>query len=149
MTQFSSITDESLQRVGERIIRNAQHRMMSQVPIPSRNPFATGALQRSVRFNWSKTEEGAWSLAVEYIDYGKFTNFGTRAYFDAGARDAGFFGREFQGYKKGKGGVRPQEWTSLRGDQPVYEAIVEAELRISWETFINNTFSNLSKNKEE
>lgn len=146
MAQFKNLSDESLQRVGSRIIRNAQARIMQQVPNPSRNPFSKGNLQRSVRFNWVKSEEGAWSMTVDYVNYGKFTNFGTRSHYDAGIRSASFFGREFNGYRKAKGGIRAQNWTSLRGDQPVYEAIVEAELRISWETFINNTFSNLSKN---
>ena len=142
--QFKDLSDESMQRVGQRIIRNAEARIRRQVPQRGRNPFATGALADSLRFNWVKNSMGQWELTVDYLEYGKYTNWGTRNY--NSYRDAGFFGMpEFRGYREGKGGIRPQYWLSLRGDRPVYEAIVEAELQTTWQTFLNNTISGFTK----
>lgn len=147
--QFKDLSDEALQRVGQRIIRNAAARIRRQVPQRGRNPFATGALAESLRFNWVKGATDAWELQVDYLDYGKYTAFGTDPYFDRAARDAGFFGmKEFRGYRRGQGGVRPQYWLSLRGDRPVYEAIVEAELQVTWQTFLNNTITGFSRRTE-
>lgn len=148
MGKFSNLSDEALERVGQRIIRNATARIMRQIPAPRNgNPYATGRLSSSFNFTWQKVN-GEWSLVANYDDHGKFTQFGTRAYLDNAARTAGFFGREFRGYVRGQGGIRPQYWLSLRGDQPVYEAVVEAELRITYQTFLNNTISGLSRGNQ-
>jgi hypothetical protein len=145
MGKFNNLSDEALQSVGQRIIRNATARIMRQIPSPRNgNPYATGRLASSFSFTWEKIN-GEWSLRANYDDHGKYTAFGTRAYFDGAARTVGFFGREFRGYRRGQGGIRPQYWLSLRGDQPVYEAIVEAELRVTYQTFLNNTLSGLSR----
>ena len=145
---FKDLSDETLQRLGERIIRNAQNRIMRQVPQRGQNPYATGKLKNSVTFAWVKdSETGGWSLQVNYANYGNYTNYGTRRY-SAGwrdARDAGFFGREFQGYRRGTKGIRPQNWLSLRGDRPIYEAIVEGEIQKTFETFLNNTISGFGR----
>jgi len=146
--RFDQLSDESIKKVGERIIRNAEARIRSQVPSPDRNPFSKGALRNSLRFKWGKNSDDEWELTIDYADHGKFVAFGTRSYFDAGARATSFFGRDYVGYVKSTGGIRPQYWLSLRGDRPVYEAIVEAELRVVWETFITNTISDLSKNSK-
>jgi hypothetical protein len=146
--QFKDLSDETLQRLGARIIRNAQARIMRQVPQRGQNPFATNKLKNSLTFEWRKdTATGAWGLQVDYLPYGNYTNYGTRNYAGGwrAARDAGFFGREFQGYRPGRGGIRPQYWLSLRGDRPIYEAIVEAELRTTFQTFLNNTISGFSR----
>jgi hypothetical protein len=148
MGKFKDLTPEAMEAVGERIIRNAQRRIMQQVPRPGNrpvNPYATGNLARSVRFNWEKTEQDIWSLEITYATHGVYTAFGTRSYNDSAAREAGFFGRDFRGYERGRGGIRPQYWLSLRGDQPVYEAIIEAELKMTYETFLNNTISGLKR----
>lgn len=148
MGTFADITDEQLQRLGQRLIRNVQARIGQQIPRPNNrptNPFATGKLARSLQFTWEKNAEGVYELDISYLDYGKYTAFGTRNYNDSAARDAGFFGREFVGYRRGRGGIRPQYWLGLRDDRPVYEAIVEAELKITWETYLNNTISNFKR----
>jgi len=149
--QFKDLSDETLQRLGDRIIRNASARIRRQVPQRGKNPYATGKLARSLSFGWSKGADGTWGLTVDYLDYGKYTNFGTREY-NAYSSDRGqnnFFGmQDFAGYRKGKKGIRPQWWLSLRGDKPVYEAIVEAELRMTWQTFLNNTISNLGNARQ-
>lgn len=148
MGGFKDLTDDVLVRLGERLIRNAQRTIGSQIPQPNNrpaNPFATGKLQRSLRFIWEKNGEGIYELGISYLDYGKYTAFGTRNYYDGMAREAGFFGRQFVGYRRGNGGIRPQNWLGMRGDRPVYEAIVEAELKMTWETYLNNTISNFKK----
>lgn len=148
MGTFKDLTDDQLVQVGERIIRNAERRIRQQVPRPGNrpiNPYATGKLARSLRFNWEKDGEGVYQLSITYADYGKYTQFGTRNYFDENARESGFFGRDFRGYARGRGGVRPQYWLSLRGDRPVYEAVIEAELKTTFETFLNNTISGFKR----
>ena len=148
MGTFKDLTDEQLVQVGERIIRNAERRIRQQVPRPGNrpiNPYATGKLARSLRFNWEKDGEGVYQLSITYADYGKYTAFGTRRYYDENARESGFFGRDFRGYNRGRGGIRPQYWLSLRGDRPVYEAVVEAELKTTFETFLNNTISGFKR----
>lgn len=144
--QFNNLSDEALQRVGQRIIRNAEARIRRQVPQRGRNPYATGRLASSLEFRWEKGANNEWALEVDYLDYGKYTNFGTREY--NSYRDQSFFGMgEWRGYRRGQGGIRPQFWLSLRGDRPVYEAIVEAELQMTWQTFLNNTISNLGRSR--
>jgi hypothetical protein len=148
MAQFKDLSDEVLQRLGARLIRNAEQRIRQQIPRQGNrptNPYATGKLARSLRFTWEKDGTGVYELDITYLDYGKYTAFGTRGYNDSAARDAGFFGRDFVGYRRGTGGIRPQYWLGLRGDRPVYEAIVEAELKMTWETYLNNTISNFKK----
>jgi len=145
MAQFKDLSDEALNKLGERLIRNVDARVSLQVPQPSKNPFSKGNLSRSVKYSWVKREDGVWDLHVEYLDHGDFTNFGTRKFFNPAMRAQSVFGYEFRGYEKSKGGVRAQGWLSLRGDQPVYEAIVEAEVRVTWEEFIKNTTSKFTK----
>ena len=148
MAQFKDLTDDALQRVGARIIRNAETRIRQQIPRPGNrptNPYATGKLARSLQFIWDKNGEGVYELQVKYASYGQFTQFGTRRHYDGAAREVGFFGREFRGYSRGTGGIRPQYWLNLRGDRPVYEAIVEAELKMTFETFLNNTISGFKR----
>ena len=147
MAQFKDLSNETLQRLGARIIRNAETRIRRQVPQRGKNPFATGRLANSLHFDWIKGPAGNWELTVDYLKYGNYTQFGTRNYSNGwqASRDAGFFGRQFNGYERGSGGIRPQYWLSLRGDQPIYEAIVEAELKMTYQTFLNNTISGFSK----
>jgi len=142
---FKDLTDATLQRLGDRLIRNAEARIRRQVPQRNRNPFATDKLASSLIFGWSKNNEGTWGLTINYADYGKYTNFGTRTYSNY-REGTGLFGiGDFVGYRRGVGGIRPQNWLSLRNDKPVYEAIVSGELRLTWQTFLNNTISDLGR----
>lgn len=148
MAQFKDLTDDMLQQVGDRLIRNAERRIRQQIPRTNNrpaNPYATGKLARSLQFTWEKDADGVYQLNVNYLDYGKYTQFGTRGYNDSAAREAGFFGRDFRGYSRGNKGIRPQYWLNLRGDRPVYEAIVESELRMTFETFLNNTITGFKR----
>jgi hypothetical protein len=147
MATFRELTDQQLQALGTRLIRNVQARVSKQVPTPARNPFSKGALARSIQYSWNKNAQDNWEMKIHYEDQGKFTNFGTRANRSIAMEETSVFGYSYRGYNRGKGGIRPQGWLSLRGDQPVYEAIVEAEVRIAWETFVNNTMTPLTKSK--
>ena len=150
--QFKDLSDEALQRVGDRIIRNAMARVRRQIPSRSNNPeprrlVRTGKLLREFNFNWSKQSNGTWALTANYgdADYGQFPLYGTRP--NEVSREPSFFAMRFNGYRDGRGtgGIRPQGYLSLYGDRPVYEAIVEAELNIVWQTFLNNTITGLTR----
>jgi hypothetical protein len=145
MAQFKDLTDDQLEALGQRLIRNVQARVSRQVPSPVRNPFAKGTLERSVRYSWKKLGDLSWGLQIDYAEHGKYVNFGTRSFFNHAMMQQSVFGYEFRGYSRGKGGVRPQGWLSLRGDKPVYEAIVEAEVRLTFEEFVRNTITPLTK----
>jgi hypothetical protein len=162
--QFKDLSDETLKRLGERIIRNAKARIMRQIPSRGNNPRPSGR-DRLVRTNnlldsfnltWDKMPLGAYALNATYEDYGNYNLFGTKPH-AINTRDQGFFGMRFFGYRDGRGtgkglgrgaGIRPQGWLSLYGDKPVYEAIVEAELRLTFQTFLNNTISGFSKGSQ-
>lgn len=154
--QFKDLSDEALQRVGDRIIRNAMARVRRQIPSQSNIPInrrtgpdrlrRTGNLLREFKFQWGKQSNGTWALTADYGDadyYGRFPLYGTGNY--EISREPSFFAMRFNGYERGEGGIRPQGYLSLYGDRPVYEAIVEAELNIVWQTFLNNTITGLTR----
>lgn len=145
MAKFAELSDDQLRNLGARIIRNAKSRIDKQIPTPSRNPFSKGNLARSMSYSWEQNSDGSWELVISYLPYGNYVNFGTRNYSNAAMREQSFFGYSYRGYQKAKGGIRPQGFLSLRGDRPVYEAIVEAEVRITWEEFIENTISKFTR----
>lgn len=144
--QFKDLSDETLQRLGERMVRNATARVMRQIPQRGQNPFATGKLKNAFYFSWDKMPSGEWALNYNFgnAPYGKFTLFGTRQH---RVPEQNLFAMRFTGYERAKGGIRAQGWISLNGDRPVYEAIVEAELRTTWQTFLNNTISDLGNRR--
>jgi len=150
--KFKDLTKETLNRLGERLKRNIEARVDRQVPSPRNNPdrrrlHRTGRLLRSINVTFDQMPSDTWALNIHYENYGDFTLFGTGTY-ELNARDVGLFGMRFNGYRRGKGGIRPQGWLSLYGDRPVYEAIVEAELNMTLETFLNNTITGFSKGKQ-
>lgn len=135
---------ETMQRIARQMLVDIRQQAPRRGNNP-RNPYATGKLVRSIGVE-PQQDGDQWSIIVSYDDYGDYTAFGTRQYFNPRDLQQSFFGlREFKGYEKGKGGIRPQYWLSLRGQRPKYERMIEEGLSITFETFTNNVISNLSK----
>lgn len=101
---------DSLQNEIERVI-------LSQVPQPGQNPYATGALKRSVSVKVG-TKGGDFTLNVGYFSYGVYTNLGTGDYNTVkfGTRNSSPFRLpNYEGYRRGSFGIQPQYWTSMGG----------------------------------
>lgn len=144
MARFKDLSDKQIRSIGNKIINLALKKVSNQVPIPSRNPFSTGELQRSLSYEWV-FEEDVWKLKIDYVDHGKYTLFGTRIHRDIEAESQSWFGRSFQEYSKAKMGIRPQYWLSLRGTRPDFDKLIREELDLTMRTFIDHTISDLSK----
>ena len=101
---------DSLQNEIERVI-------LSQIPQPGQNPYATGALKNSLTVRVG-TRGGNFTLNVGYFAYGVYTNLGTRDYNTIGfgtKNSSPFRLPTFEGYRKGTYGIQPQYWTSMGG----------------------------------
>lgn len=109
-----------------RTIRNRLNRLgeqmrsviMQQIPQPGKNPFATGALQKSFTIRAQKRGD-TWSLLMGYTQYGIYTNLGSGVY---RSPDASPFNLPpYLGYSKGLGGIKPQYWLSIPGSDVMLE----------------------------
>lgn len=97
---------------------------------------STGNLKRSLRVGVDAQGD---AIEVEFVSYGKFTAFGTRQYYDSEAAQNTFFGMKApRVYRKGKGGIRPQYWLSLRNRQDRYDTFIQENLQIGLNEFIEN-----------
>jgi hypothetical protein len=97
---------------------------------------STGNLKNSLRVNVDSRGD---AIEVEFASYGKFTAFGTRQYRDDEAAQDTFFGMKAPRiYKKGKGGIRPQYWLSLRNREDRYNDFIQKNLQIGLDKFIEN-----------
>lgn len=97
---------------------------------------STGNLKRSLRVGVDAKGD---AIEVEFASYGKFTAFGTKQYRDREAEQDTFFGMKApRVYRKGRGGVRPQYWLSLRNRQDRYDAFIQENLQIGINEFIEN-----------
>lgn len=91
--------------------------ILSQVPQPGKNPYATGALKSSVTVKVG-TKGGNFSLNVGYFAYGVYTNLGTGKYNTVkfGTKNSSPFRLPgYEGYRRGSFGIQPQYWTSMGG----------------------------------
>ena len=115
-------------RIRQRIKKNLdtlsnqiQTTIMSQVPQPGQNPYATGALKNSVSVKVG-TKGGNFTLNVGYLSYGVYTNLGTGDYNTVkfGTRNSSPFRLpNYEGYRKGSYGIQPQYWTSMGGQERI------------------------------
>jgi hypothetical protein len=109
------------------------------------NPYATGTLVKAVNVR-SIEDNGSWSIQISYPEYGNYTAFGTRKgdrAFKTRQLSLSIFDREpFKGYESNKGqvlmGIRPQNWLSLAAQKQKYEKLIEKELSMSLEVFIDS-----------
>ena len=136
-------TKQTMERLAALVRRDLQ----SQIPQRGQNPYATGKLQSSL--NVDAYEDGdQWTIGVSYDDVGNYTNFGTRPYssrWKAQSQQSFFDLPQFAGYKKGRGGIRPQYWLSLSRQENKYIKELEGALELDFETFMNSVIDNLSK----
>lgn len=89
------------------------------------SPVDTGTLKNSISVTPTKD-----SVIIEYLDYGVYTNYGTGRYYPGKysygtVPDAG----SYRGYRKGKGGIRAQYWTSInKSDSSKIVSMIETEV---------------------
>jgi hypothetical protein len=130
--------------------------LRQQVPARGRNPFATGYLAGRINANmivWTKNEEGSWELSIDLNASGlpaqaKYTNFGTRNHNEFNLiRDNGIFGLPFEGYSKGGPGVRAQNWTSMTRVESQLRSLVEGQLKVSVEQFLQSTIQSVTNDR--
>lgn len=82
-----------------------------QTRLEMQAPVKTGELRKSIKVYVEDQE-----VVIEYADHGVFTNYGTGPYYN------GRYGKEqpsgqFAGYKKGKGGIQAQSWSSITTEE--------------------------------
>ena len=86
-------------------------------------PVKTGVLKNSIKVYVENQD-----INIEYADYGTYTNYGTGPYYN-GRYGLGNPPGTFKGYRKGKGGIRAQNWTSIGiDDQVQIDRIIEDEI---------------------
>ena len=76
---------------------------------------------------------------MTYPFYGNYTAYGTRTYSNWREQSVlNIFDRSpFRGYTKGRNGIVPQNWLSLRQQKAEYEDMIQKELGESLEVFMN------------
>jgi hypothetical protein len=153
---LAEINDTQMQALGNRIKMLVLAQLRQQVPARGRNPFATGYLAGRINANmivWTKNEEGSWELSIDLNASGlpaqaKYTNFGTRNHNEFNLiRDNGIFGLPFEGYSKGGPGVRAQNWTSMTRVESQLRSLVEGQLKVSVEQFLQSTIQSVTNDR--
>jgi hypothetical protein len=126
----------------ERNIRRVASLM--QTTIQSQAPVRTGALRRSIEVVPTMGTDGEWDILVYYKQYGQYTNWGTRPYYDRSQQNKDLFGmKRWVGYERGKGGIRPQYWLSLRGKEQLFQGPIEQGLQADMYQFMQDAIKNL------
>ena len=134
---MSDLIEKGLRRLGDRIIAI----LKLQAPQPPRsrygNPYATGRLRDSIR----ATVRNQNSLSISYNRYGIYTDFGSG---QNRVQATGPFGMPArQNYQLGRGGIRPQYWTTLTQYEDEITGMVEGEvLRLFEQNFQTTTTRN-------
>ena len=131
--------EKDLKSILRDIAKKMNRDLKRQVPQPGQNPYATGNLKSKFNVDVRKSSKDEWEIFLTYPFYGNYTNFGTRALSNwRDQRDLNIFDRApFTGYRPGRGGIRPQNWLSLRRQKQEYESLIEEELGETLEVFID------------
>lgn len=110
-----------------------------QVPQRGQNPYATNNLKSKFNLDVRKSSRDEWEIFMTFPFYGNYTSFGTRIH--SNFREEGglnIFDRSpFRGYSRGRNGIIPQNWLSLRNQKAEYEALIEETMGESLEVFID------------
>ena len=153
---LAEINDTQMQALGNRIKSMVLAQLRQQVPARGRNPFATGLLAGRINANmiiWTKNDVGNWELSIDLNASGlpaqaKYTNFGTRNHNEFNTiRDNGIFGLPFEGYSKGGPGVRAQNWTSMTNIETRLKSVIENQLKVSVEQFLQSTIQSMTNDR--
>lgn len=133
---------KTMRQISTMILRDIKRQVPQRRPD---NPYATGALKSRTNVDLRKNSDGDWEILISYPYYGNYTAFGTRQYSNY-TRESGLniFDRSaYSGYRKGKGGIRPQNWLSLREDRAKYEEYIRKELDEDLLVFVENYVNQL------
>lgn len=131
----------TMKQISNMILRDIKR----QVPQPGQNPYATGNLKSKTNVDLRKSPDGDWQILVSYPFYGNYTNYGTRQYSNfREQRGLNLFDTDpFTGYRKGNGGIRPQNWLSLRQEQQRYADYIQKELGEDLQVFVERYVNQL------
>lgn len=89
--------------------------LSGKVPQPGQNPYAKGPLKKSLNISYF-IKDDTIGFKFSYLDYGVYTNLGTGRYNQikyGSEKSSPFNLPPFRGYKRGRGGIQPQYWTSM------------------------------------
>jgi len=132
--------EQNIKAILRKVAANMRRDLGRQVPQRGQNPYATGNLKSKFNLDVRKNTSNEWEILMTYPFYGNYTTFGTRQY----ARnwreqfELNIFDRApFRGYTKGRNGIVPQNWLSLRQQKAQYEEMIQEELGESLEVFMN------------
>jgi hypothetical protein len=130
---------ETLELVKEKMERDLKR----QVPQYPRSPFSSrrSNLKNSLRVNVNKQTT---SITFDFLNYGIYTIYGTKNERDESAYNKSIF--ELPAavrYSKGNFGIRPQYWISLSAVQQRYMDLIEENLNIGFEEFINKYINDI------
>lgn len=129
----------NIKAILRKVAKDMSRDLKRQVPQRGQNPYATGNLKSKFNLDVRKNANGDWEILMTYPFYGNYTNFGTRQYSNWREQSGmNIFDRSpFRGYSKGRNGIVPQNWLSLRQQKAEYENMIQEELGESLEVFMN------------
>lgn len=127
-----------LKKVANQMSRDLKRQVPQRGNSP-RNPYATGNLKSKFNLDVRRDANMQWEILVTYPFYGNYTAFGTRQYSNWREQtELNIFDRApFRGYSKGRNGIVPQNWLSLRQQKAEYEDMIQNELGETLEVFMD------------
>jgi len=131
--------EQNIKSILRKVAADMSSDLKRQVPQRGQNPYATGNLKSKFNLDVRKNQRNEWEILMTYPFYGNYTAFGTRQYSNWREQSGmNIFDRApFRGYSKGRNGIVPQNWLSLRQQKQEYEDMIQEELGESLEVFMN------------
>jgi hypothetical protein len=132
---------ETLELVKEKMERDLKR----QVPQYPRSPFSSrrSDLKNSLRVNVNKQTT---SITFDFLNYGIYTIYGTGQERDESSYNKSIFEMPAATrYVKGRFGIRPQYWISLSAVQQRYMDLIEENLNVGFEEFIEKYINDITK----
>jgi len=131
--------ENDIKAILKKVATDMSRDLKRQVPQRGQNPYATGSLKSRFNLDVRKSSKNEWEIFMTYPFYGNYTAFGTRGYSNwrEQSRLNVFDRLPFSGYRKGRNGIIPQNWLSLRNQKATYEKMIQDELGESLEVFMD------------
>tara|TARA_R110000868_G_scaffold159364_1_gene388155 strand:+ start:169 stop:615 length:447 start_codon:yes stop_codon:yes gene_type:complete len=131
--------EQNIRSILKKVATDMSRDLKRQVPQRGQNPYATGNLKSKFNLDVRKTTRNEWEIFITYPFYGNYTAYGTRQYSNWREQEPlNIFDRApFRGYSKGRNGIVPQNWLSLRQQKMQYEDMIQEQLGESLEVFMN------------